>query len=38
MSDPREVIARAYLQGFRATALVSALLAWTSAAVSAAML
>lgn len=34
----REIIARAYLQGFRATALVSAVLAWTSAAVSAAML
>jgi len=34
----REIIACAYLQGFRATALVSAVLAWTSAAVSAAML
>jgi EmrB/QacA subfamily drug resistance transporter len=34
----REVIARAYLQGFRVTAIVGATLAWTSAGISAAML
>jgi MFS family permease len=33
-----EIVGRAYLQGFRATALISAALAWTSAAISATML
>ncbi|HXI57555.1 MAG TPA: MFS transporter [Polyangia bacterium] len=33
-----EIVGRAYLQGFRATALISAALAWTSAVISATML